>query len=82
MRAGGAVSISESDLQLPGISPNQPNKGSSSLELLSDPMGVDFRPYLVRVLAAVRPNWFLVLPEGARMGHADGRSFSSRLPRR
>jgi len=49
----------KADLQLPGISPNQPNKGSSSLELLSDPMGVDFRPYLVRVLAAVRRNWFL-----------------------
>ena len=31
-------------------------------------MGVDFRPYLVRVLAVVRRNWFLVLPEGARMG--------------
>jgi TonB family protein len=31
-------------------------------------MGVDFRPYLIRVLAAVRHNWFLVLPEGARMG--------------
>ena len=68
MRAGGSVSINESDLQLPGLAPGQPNKGSSSLELLSDPMGVDFRPYLARVLAVVRRNWFLVLPEGARMG--------------
>jgi TonB family protein len=70
MRGGGSTAINESDLQMPGLSPNQasPNKGSSSLELLSDPMGVDFRPYLIRVLAAVRRNWFLVLPEGARMG--------------
>jgi TonB family protein len=31
-------------------------------------MGVDFRPYLIRVLAAVRRNWFAVMPESARMG--------------
>ena len=68
MRAGGTVSISESDLQMPGVAPGAQNKGASSLELLSDPMGVDFRPYLTRVLAVVRRNWFLVLPEGARMG--------------
>ena len=68
MRAGGTVSISESDLQMPGVAPGAQSKGSSSLELLSDPMGVDFRPYLTRVLAVVRRNWFLVLPEGARMG--------------
>lgn len=70
MRAGGSVSITENDLQMPGVSPNQgaQNRGASSLELLSDPLGVDFRPYLIRVLAAVRHNWFLVLPEGARMG--------------
>ena len=68
MRGGGSVSINESDLQMPGVAPGTQSKGSSSLELLSDPMGVDFRPYLTRVLAVVRRNWFLVLPEGARMG--------------
>ena len=70
MQAGGAVSITESDLQMPGVSPTQgaPGRGSSALELLSDPMGVDFRPYLIRILAVIRRNWFLVLPEGARMG--------------
>lgn len=41
---------------------------ASSLELLSDPMGVDFKPYLIRVLAAVRKNWFAVIPESARFG--------------
>lgn len=40
----------------------------SSLELLSDPQGVDFRPYLRRVLAIVRRNWFAVIPESARFG--------------
>lgn len=69
MRTGGATSVNESDLQI-GANPSlgNPSRGSSALELLSDPMGVDFRPYLIRVLAAVRRNWFLVLPEGARMG--------------
>jgi len=37
-------------------------------ELLSDPQGVDFKPYLVQVLAAVRRNWMAVIPESGRMG--------------
>lgn len=45
-----------------------PGRSASNLELLSDPMGVDFRPYLVRVLAAVRRNWMAVMPESARLG--------------
>ncbi len=47
--------------------PNQ-GKAGSSLELLSDPQGVDFKPYLIRVLAAVRRNWFAVIPESAKLG--------------
>lgn len=47
-----------------------PKKGQagSSLELLSDPQGVDFKPYLIRVLAAVRRNWFAVIPESVKFG--------------
>ncbi|MGA2136500.1 MAG: energy transducer TonB [Bryobacteraceae bacterium] len=45
-----------------------PGRSASSLELLSDPKGVDFRPYLIQVLTAVRRNWFAVYPESARMG--------------
>jgi TonB family protein len=40
----------------------------SNLQLLSDPEGVDFKPYLVQVLAAVRHNWLSVIPESARLG--------------
>jgi TonB family protein len=40
----------------------------SALELMSDPMGVDFKPYLIRILATVRRNWLSVIPESARMG--------------
>jgi TonB family protein len=45
-----------------------PGKLGSSLELQSDPMGVDFRPYLIRVLSAVKRNWLAVVPESARLG--------------
>jgi TonB family protein len=31
-------------------------------------MGVDFKPYLIRVLMAVRRNWFSVIPESAQLG--------------
>ena len=52
-------------------SPNQaPSSGParSNLQLLSDPAGVDFKPYLVQVLTAVRTNWLSVIPESARLG--------------
>jgi TonB family protein len=45
-----------------------PGKLGSSLELLSDPLGVDFTSYLIRVLAAVRRNWYAVIPESAKLG--------------
>ena len=50
-----------------------PNLGNMQLEppavnLLSDPMNVDFRPYLARILALVRRNWLTVIPSSARLG--------------
>lgn len=45
-----------------------PGAIGNSLELLSDPKGVDFRPYLVRILSAVRRNWLAIIPESARRG--------------
>jgi TonB family protein len=50
-----------------------PGNAGSHLELLSDPMGVDFKPYLTRILAAVRRNWYAVIPESARLGMVRGR---------
>jgi TonB family protein len=61
--AGGSGGISEGILQSAS-----PQKTASSLELLSDPQGVDFRPYLVQVLASVKRNWQSVFPESARFG--------------
>lgn len=37
-------------------------------QILSDTMGVDFNPYLQRILWDVRRNWYAVMPEIARMG--------------
>ena len=68
--AGGVV-IGDIDEFTTVPSPNQaPSSGParSNLQLLSDPAGVDFKPYLVQVLAAVRTNWLSVIPESARMG--------------
>ncbi len=48
--------------------PPSAGRPRSSLELKSDPMGVDFRPWLVQVIAAIRRNWYAVYPEVARLG--------------
>ena len=53
----------------PGVRPG-PTHGrlGSSVDLLSDPQGADFIPYLRAVLSAVRRNWYAIIPESARMG--------------
>ncbi len=40
----------------------------SSPMLKSDPMGVDFSPYLQQVLTVVKLNWAAVFPTSARLG--------------
>ncbi|HEV8525851.1 MAG TPA: TonB family protein [Terriglobales bacterium] len=42
------------------------NAVQSNLDILSDTMGVDFGPYLARVLHDVRENWYNLIPEVAR----------------
>ncbi len=37
-------------------------------ELLSDPLGVDFKPYIIQVLYLVKRNWLAVYPESANLG--------------
>lgn len=76
MRAGAAGRVTVGDADITGgggigemirqsPAPGQPG---SALELLSDPLGVDFKPYLIQVLALVRRNWMAVMPESARFG--------------
>lgn len=65
MGAGGSGGILEGAIQK-----QAPARNGSALEMLSDPQGIDFRPYLIQVLAAVKRNWQAVLPESARFGLA------------
>jgi TonB family protein len=44
----------------------QPTQALGQLDVLSDTMGVDFGPYLSRVLHDVRENWYNLIPEAAR----------------
>jgi TonB family protein len=38
-----------------------------ALDILSDTQGVDFGPYLQRILEDVRQNWYLLIPQSAEM---------------
>jgi TonB family protein len=72
-RAGGggrgqSVGDSQAEPSGPFDQNAAPRRNSSAMQLLSDPKGVDFRPYMIQVLAAVRRNWQAVLPMSARMG--------------
>jgi len=42
-----------------------------NLEVLSDTQGVDFGPYLQRVLHDVKINWYSLIPESAQMKHGN-----------
>jgi len=44
----------------------RPTQAMGPLEVLTDTMGVDFGPYLQRVLHDVRENWYNQIPESAR----------------
>jgi protein TonB len=68
---GGTIvgDIGDSTTIVPNIN-NTPSTGriGSNLQLLSDPRGIDFKPYLIQILTAVRRNWLSIIPESARMG--------------
>jgi TonB family protein len=50
-----------------GMGPGGTNaRVQGNLEVLSDTQGVDFGPYLSRVLQAVKMNWYNLIPEEAR----------------
>jgi TonB family protein len=48
-----------------GLGQRQANARVGPYEVLSDTMGVDFGPYLQRVLQVVRENWYAVIPPSA-----------------
>jgi len=69
----GGLTVGDQGVGIGGVGPGvrlPPTAGSreSAIQLMSDPMGVDFRPYLTAVLATVRRNWMSVMPESVRLG--------------
>lgn len=65
-RATGAIGgPGDSDAQLNNPSSNFSIGGA---QILSDTRGVDFGPYLARVVFSVRRNWYSVIPISAQMG--------------
>ncbi len=65
-RATGAISGGgDSVSQLNNLNSNFSTEGPI---ILSDTQGVDFGPYLARVVYVVRRNWYAVIPESARLG--------------
>ena len=53
-----------------GAGQGLPGSAGELPQLLSDPMGVDFRPYLTQILTIVRRNWFAVMPESVKLGQS------------
>jgi TonB family protein len=65
-RATGAIpGVGDSTMQMENLNPNFSTQGPI---ILSDTRGVDFGPYLARVVYIVRRNWYAVIPESARLG--------------
>ncbi len=62
-RGGGSYGGGGGDY---GVGPGGRARVQGNLEVLTDTQGVDFGPYLERVLDAVRRNWYNLIPEEAR----------------
>jgi len=50
-----------------GLGTGARGRALGNLEILSDTQGVDFGPYLQRILQDVRENWYRAIPESAEM---------------
>ncbi len=63
--SGAAAGPGDSATQFQNV---HPNFSTEAPIILSDTRGVDFGPYLARVVYVVRRNWYAVIPESARLG--------------
>jgi len=45
-----------------------PGNPLANVQLRTDTEGVDFKPYLIQLIATVKRNWYAVIPQVARMG--------------
>lgn len=62
---GSTPGYGDSNSQLNNLNPNFSTEAPI---ILSDTRGVDFGPYLARIVYTVRRNWYAVIPEAARLG--------------
>ncbi len=67
-RAGGGQAVGDGVNGIPGGGNPRAPASLGEARILSDTMGVDFDPYLRRVVADIRRNWYAVIPEIARLG--------------
>ncbi len=67
-RRGGGGQGSGGDF---GLGTGAHGRQVGNLEILSDTMGVNFGPYIQRVLHDVRQNWYNAIPESAAMKHGN-----------
>ena len=61
---GGAGGGQEGDF---GLGTGAKGRQLGALDILSDTQGVDFGPYLQRILQEVRENWYHLIPESQSM---------------
>jgi TonB family protein len=83
----GGLTVGDQGMGIGGVGPGvnlPPSAGArqSQIQLLSDPMGVDFRPYLTAILATVKRNWMAVMPESVRLGRRGQTALQFKIGRR
>jgi TonB family protein len=64
-RPAGGAGYGDGNGQFQNLNPSFSTEGPM---ILSDTKGVDFGPYLARIVWTVRRNWYAVIPESARLG--------------
>jgi TonB family protein len=63
--SGGGAGYGDGNAEFQNLEPNFSTEGPI---ILSDTRGVDFGPYLARIVYIVKRNWYSVIPETARLG--------------
>jgi TonB family protein len=63
--SGNGAGYGDGNAEFSNLEPNFSTEGPI---ILSDTRGVDFGPYLARIVYIVRRNWYSVIPESARLG--------------
>ncbi len=66
-RGSGGPAVGDEGFPPGGFNPRSP-AAVGDARILSDTLGVDFDPYLRRVVSDIRRNWYAVMPEIARLG--------------